>query len=465
MARFPLSPRRIPRPRALPALRVCALALGALAVATQPASAFGLIRDAEIESTLRRLSDPIFRAANLAPDSVTILIANDSAPNAFVFQGRNMVLTTGLLREFPEPAQLQGVIAHEAGHISGGHLARRQIASDNLQGAAIASTVLGLLAAAAAGAAGGGNAAQAGAGIAMGSQSMLQRVMLAHSRGEESSADQAALTYLDRAGVDPAGMRSVLEHFRGQEVFSDRHRDPYALTHPISTARLAAIDRRVRESRHRDAQPDDGLVYWTTRMEAKLDGFLDTPSATLSRLDPQDDGEFATLRRAIALHRAPDPDAALREADRLIALRPDDAYYHELKGQILLESGRGADAVAPYRRAVDLAPGEPLILGYLGRALLSLGTPEANREALEALKQGARESHGGDPSLLRDLAFAYARTGQEGMAALVTADRLIMTGQEADARRLAQRARDLLPSGSPAWLRADDILASTRPRE
>ncbi|WP_339948802.1 M48 family metalloprotease [uncultured Albimonas sp.] len=456
-------PTRAPAPSRLGrAARALAFAAATLAAFVQPAAAAGFVRDAETEATLKRLSDPLFRAAGVAPDSIEIRIFDDRLPNAFVYGGRNLVVSTGLLRDFAEPAQLQGVIAHEIGHITGGHLARRQIAMNNLRGPAMAGVLLGIAAAAAAGLAGGAGGAAAGVGLGAGSQTAIQRALLSFSRGEESAADQAGITYLERAGVDPMGMETVLEKFRGQEVFSSRHVDPYALTHPVSTERLSAIRRRAGESPARGRAPDPELVYWVDRMEAKLEGFLENPAAVLRRLDPDDHSEFATLRRAVALHRAPDPDAAVAEAERLIGFRPDDPYYHELKGQILLESGRGVEAVAPYRRAVALAPDEPLILGYLGRALLSVGSPAADREALAALEHGAEQSEGGDPGLLRDLAYAYARTGQEGRAALATAERMMLINQPIDAHRMAERAKGLLPAGSPPWLQADDIVVATK---
>ncbi|MEM1314628.1 MAG: M48 family metalloprotease [Pseudomonadota bacterium] len=431
-----------------------AIAILAMIVAAAPAQAIGLIRDSEIERTLSLLAEPIFRAANLPPGQVEILIVDDSTPNAFVFGGRNMVFTTGLLRRFREPGQIQGVMAHEAGHLTGGHLARRAIAMRNTRGPAVAATILGILAAAASG--------QAGAGIGVGSaaQTAIQRALLAYTRGEEASADQAAFTFMERAGIDPEGLMDVMRSFRGQEVFTDRNQDPYARTHPMFAERMALSERRAAESPHQGKPPDPELAYWTERMGAKLDGFLQSPRSTLSRLSDRDDGEFDRLRRAVALHRLPDPDAAVREVEALIAMRPNDPYYHELKGQILLESGRGPEAVAPYRQAVALAPEAPLIRGYLGRALLSLGTPEADREALNALERGAALSNGGSPSLLRDLSFAYARTGEEGKAALASAERLALLGAGRDARRLAERAKGMLPAGSPAWLRADDIVAS-----
>ncbi|TYO88506.1 putative Zn-dependent protease [Oceanicella actignis] len=431
----------------------CALAVAAATLQAAPAQALSLIRDAEIEATLRRLSGPVFRAAGLDPDEVRIVILQDPSVNAFVFGGRNMALTTGLLRESERPEQLIGVIAHEAGHIVGGHLARRQIAERNARGPVLLGLALGVAAAAA----GGGPAAAAA--IAGGGQA-AERALLAYSRAEESAADQAALTYLERAGIDPGGMLEVLDRFRGQEVFSQRHQDPFARTHPISAERLSlARARAMRSPAWGRASPPE-TVYWFDRMRAKLDGFLERPDRLLARLDPADGSEFARLRRAVALHRLPDPDRALAEVDKLIAMRPSDPYYHELKGQILLESGRAAQAVPAYREAVRLAPDEPLILAYLGRALLALNDPAADREARAALEQGAARSGGGDATLLRDLALAYARTGDEGMAALTTAERLAIAGARRDAVNQARRALTLLPKGSPAATRAQDIILS-----
>jgi predicted Zn-dependent protease len=243
-------------------------------------------------------------------------------------------------------------------------------------------------------------------------------------------------------------------------VFASRRIDPYAQTHPLSSESIALLERRIAESPARGAPFDPELAYWHERMQAKLDGFIERPERTLSRLeeDPGRDGEFGLYRRAIALHRSADADAALSVLDRLQKLRPNDPYYYALRGQILFEAARPAEAVAPYRRAAALAPDEPLIAGNLGRALLASGAPGSEAEALKVLERAVRDDPG-EPGVLRDLATAYSRTGQDGMAALTTAERLAQVGELRDAARLARRALDLLPRGSPGWIRADDIAA------
>ena len=415
------------------------------------ASALSLVRDAEIERTLNRIAAPIFQAAGLPPSSVEILMVNDRSLNAFVAGGRRIFLNTGLMTELETPAELIGVIAHETGHIAGGHEARRSINLRNARGPAL----IGMLAGIAAGAAGGGEAAAA---IAGGAQGMLGRTLLRYNRSEEASADQAALSYLERAGIDPEGLLGVLERFRGQEVLAIGNLDPYVLTHPLGSERMSLIERRVAALSGRAWPEDPDRTYWHKRMRAKLAGFLEDPARVLARVEQQPETEFTLYERAIALHRLPDPDAAAAAADRLIAMRPNDPYYLELKGQILLESGRAAQAIPAYRAAVQLAPDEPLIKAGLGRALLQSDDPAANAEALDVL-QGARQDDLADASALRDLATAYDRAGDRGMATLATAERYALTGDLASAVSLARRASDLLRQGSPGWLRAQDILA------
>lgn len=432
--------------------RVLMLLAAAMTLALLPraSQAQGLIRDAEIERTLRWMSLPLFEAAGLPPSSVNIYIVNDRSLNAFVAGGRNIFLHTGLLMTLQTPGELQAVIAHEIGHITGGHEARRAVKIRNATGPAL----LGLLAGIAVGAAGGGPAAAA---IAQGSQGLILRDILRHTRSEEASADQAALDYLERARIDPKGLQEVFELFRGQEVFTIGNVDPYAVTHPLTSARLQLIDRRVSAADPSRYRIDPETLYWHGRMRAKLIGFLGNPERVLDDTLGETETEDVLYRKSVALHRVPSPREAIAAADRLIAARPDDPFYYELKGQILYEAAYAEEAVPYYRKAVELAPGMPLLKAGLGRALLALNDPAADREALQVLQEARRDDLG-DATALRDLATAYSRAGDIGMATLATAERLALTGNLKDAALQAKRAERLLPKGSPAWLRAQDIL-------
>ena len=438
------------------ALRTTALALALSGVVAEGyARSITTIRDAEIENTLERMSAPIFRAAGLPDGSVEIFIVNDRTLNAFV-TGRNMAFHTGLLIAMDDPGELLGVIAHETGHIAGGHGVRFGPAASASQGTAILSTILGIATIAA-------GAGAAGAAIVAGGQSIAQRGFLRYTRGQESAADQAAVTYLERANVDPSGMLETLERLRAQELVTATGRDPYTLSHPLSGERIRSLTRRVEQSPALGREVDAQTRYWYDRMRAKLRGFLVAPARTLREV-PDDGSETALLARAVAYHRTPDPQGALRTVDRLIALRPADAYYHELKGQILFEGGAAAQAIPSYRQAAALAPDEPLILGSLGQALLALDRPDATTQAQRVLTEAVRRDRY-NASAWRWLAQAERRLGNRVAASLAAAEHQVMTGEDEVAARFAGQVQEASPTGSSAWLRAGDILSEIERRE
>ncbi|WP_306046389.1 M48 family metalloprotease [Nioella sp. MMSF_3534] len=419
-----------------------------LLLSTFSAQAQTIIRDAEIERGLQALAAPILRAAGL-PSSVRIIVVDDSSLNAFVVDTNHIFIHSGLLMRLEDPAQVQAVIAHEAAHIAGGHFTRRAANVGH------ANTVarIGLLLGVAAGVASGDSST--GFGVLAGTASSAQRVLFAHTRAEEASADTAGIRYMISAGVDATAMLDVLDIFRGQEALSVGRQDPYLLTHPLTRERLRSV--RALVAGLDAVDPDNSTLYWYQRMQGKLTAFLRAPSWTLRRVGRNDNSEIARLRRAIAYHRQPDTDRAMAEVDALVAMRPDDAYYHELRGQILYESRLYAHAVSAYARAVELAPREPLILAGYGRALLAADTASGNRQALEVLNR-ARARDPFNPRLLRDLGLAHARLGQNGMASVATAERYALQGRFEDAQIHANRASGLLPQGSPGFLRAQDVL-------
>lgn len=426
------------------------LAFVFLVFSSTVAPAAAIIRDAEIEQALKQIARPILNSAGVGTNRIRVLVIRDNTLNAFVTDSRHIFITSGLIRRLQRPEALQAVLAHEVAHITGGHLTRRAANARAANRLTAISFALGAIAAA-------GGAGQAGIGLAAGGASSAQRLFFAHTRAEEASADQSGLRYLARAGIDPAATLEVLELFRGQEALRPGRQDPYARTHPLTRDRLRAVKGYVAGLKVKPKETPATTAYWYGRMRAKLDGFLGNPRALLRGSAAKGKGEMATLRRAVAYHRMPNPKKAISELNALLRMRPRDPFYHELKGQVLLESGNSAAAVASYQRAASLLKNEGLILAGLGRALLAQNTRNANAQALQMLIR-SRSLDPGDPNLLRDLAVAHAKNGQPGLASAATAERYAVIGRFKDAQLHAKRAMGQLPRGSSGWLRAEDVL-------
>jgi len=413
-----------------------------------PAQAAGLLRDADMEHALTRIAAPVLRAAGLSPARVKVLVVDDNTLNAFVVSNDAIFIHAGLINRLENAAMLQGIIAHEAAHIVNGHIVRRL---GNINNARTISG-LGLALAAAAAAAGNGRAA---AGIALGTAGSAQGAFRGHTREEESSADQSGARFMAAAGVSPQGLLDTLEIFAGQEALSVGRQDPYVLTHPLSRDRIRALAGRVAATG--PLPPDPTADYWFARLQGKISAQTRAPSWTLRRLSSEPYADVRALREAIAEHRNSRTQAALAAIDRAIALRPEDGFLRAEKGLILLETRNFEAAAATYAGAVARAPDDPLVLSGYGRALLASGQVSA---ALDVLEKSRRQDFR-DGSMLRDLATAYGRLGQNGMASLVTAERFALSGRMEDAGIHARRATGLLDEGSGPWQRAQDVLIAS----
>ncbi len=437
---------RVSRLASIPALILAAVVW--LTAAAQ-SHAQSLIRDPDIEYGLRELAFPVLRAAGLNTNRVRILVVNDSTFNAFVIDYNAIYLTYGLILGVDSPEMLQAVIAHEAAHIANGHLARR---AENLRAAnrnAGLGTALALIAAVA----GGGEAA---AGIAAGVQGSALRSFLGHTRAEEASADRSAASYLRWAGISPSGMVTLHRKFAGQELLSLTNQDPYMRSHPTSRERLRAAEAFLEEFGDK-AEPNANADYWFARVKGKLSAFLRSPTWTLRRAKEETDRDIRMMREASAHHQNRNLARARAAIDEALAIRPDDPFYYELKGQILLENRQLSEAVQAYGQAVEMAPNDSLILAGYGRALLAQGK---TNEALGVLEK-ARARDFRNARLMRDLGLAYSQVGNNGMAATVTAERYALQGRLADAGIHARRAVGQLPEGSPGWQRAQDVLIAS----
>ncbi|SHK81701.1 Putative Zn-dependent protease, contains TPR repeats [Roseovarius marisflavi] len=435
-------------------LRFFAISLILMLGIAAPARAITLLRDPDIEYALRELATPILRAAGLSANRVDILVIDDPNLNAFVVDSDSMFIHSGLILRMKTPAMLQSVIAHEAAHIANGHLMRRPINARNARTAAGLGTALAIAAGAAAG------SGEFAAGAAAGLQGAAMRSFFSHTRAEENAADQSGMRFMKGAGVDLNGSVEVMEIFRGQEALSVTRQDAYARTHPLSRDRYRLV-RQLAGAQGAAPAPDPQANYWFARAKGKLSAFQRSPKWTLTRAGESGFQDVKLMRQAVAYHRQADLRRAMGAIDGALALRPKDPYLHELRGQILIESRQIKPAVAAYARATNLASNNPLILGSYGRALLADGQLAKAQQFLE--KSRARD--GRDPRVMRDLAVTYAKQGNNGMASVLTAERYAMVGRLKDAKIHAKRATDLLPRGSAAWQRAQDVLSAAQDAE
>ena len=434
--------------------RVVSLAAALVVVLSSTAAqAVSLLRDPDIEHALQRMAAPVLYAAGLG-DNIKILLVNDDRLNAFVVDHGHIFINSGMLMRMTTPEMLQAVIAHESAHIANGHIARRMANLDSARTAAGLGFALALATAAASG------RGDVAAALALGTQSSAMRQFLAHTRAEESSADQSGIRYLAAAGIDPSSTLEVHRLFEGQELLSTSRQDPYMRTHPLSRERMRAMEGFVTAYAGK-AKPQPELDYWYDRARSKTTAFMRPTKWTLQRYKESQAEDVRHMRLAVAYHRQQNETKAISHINQALLLRPNDAYYYELKAQILLESRQFQNAVAAYQQAADLAPANALILGGLGRSLLTVNRP---KEALNYL-EAARARDFRDARVLRDLGSAYAQTGQHGMASLLAAERYALANRLDDAEIHARRAMARLPQGSSAFRRADDIARAVKRRK
>ncbi len=416
------------------------------------AQSISLIRDAEIEHIIRSWAKPIFEAAGLDDSSVRVFLVRDRGVNAFVAGGQNVFINTGLLTTVERPLQLMGVIAHETGHIAGGHLVRGDDAMRNASVQQILMTVLGVVAMV-------GGAGQAGMAVMASGSSMAMRDFMLYSRTQESAADQFAVTALTKLGKSARGLEEFLALLSGQEALLSRRQDPYVRSHPLGRERVAILESRVAESPFANTTDSPEDVQSLARIKAKLYAFLGEPADALLRYPESDQSLPARYARAIAYYRLPDLKKAIPLIDELIKERPTDPFFYELKGQMLFENGRMEESLAPYRRAVELAPREPLLAVGLGQSLVGDEVSTMHLDEAIAVLERANALDENNTAGWQLLAMAYGRQGRIGEASLASAERFLMTGNLRDARIQAMRAQNELSAGTPGHLRAQDLQA------
>jgi predicted Zn-dependent protease len=403
----------------------------------------------------------VLRAAGLGKQNIEVVIINERAFNAFVADGRRIFVNSGALLEAETPNQIIGVFAHEAGHIAGGHLSKLRIQLAHAQTQSIIAMLLGI-GAVVAGSRAGPGAGHIGAAAIAAPQEAIRRSLLAYQRAQEDQADRAAVRFLEASHQSAKGMYETFKRFADQLLFASRNIDPYVQSHPMPSERVAALQTMARSSPYWDKKDAPDLQHRHDLMRAKLSGFTERPDTVLRRYPLHNTGLPARYARAIVIYRTGNLRDALAQIDALISAHPGNPYFHELKGQALLESGRPAEAIAPLRRAASLAPNPLLIQALLGQALVATDDPKQMNEAIAVLRRVVTR----EPDLheaYTQLARAYGRKGNLAEADLAAANAAARRGDVITARQLAARAKGRFPVGSPGWIRADDIVGLKPP--
>jgi len=426
-------------------------ALGAFALmAAETASAQALIRDAEIEDTLRVYTNPLLDAAGLRRDDVRILIVNEDNVNAFVAGGQNIFVNTGLIMRAETPNEIIGVLAHETGHISGGHLSRSREAMNQSMGPMLISIGLGVLAIAA-------GAPDAGAALIAGSQGFAMANFVRFTQVQESAADQAGASFLEASGQSGRGLISFFDSQIRPFEWQTRRAPPWMMTHPFSSDRVESLRQRIDRGSYRDAVDSEDNMRRFRFMQAKLIGFVRSEGQVLARYPLRDTSQPARYARAIAYYRQAKLNQARGELDVLIAEDPRNPYFQELMGQILFENGRAAESIPYHRRSLEFAPNQPLLQVNLARALVAANGRAGTEEAIRLLADAVRREPD-NGFAWREMASARFERGEEPLAELASAEASFSVGDYSSALNFAERARRALPRNTVDYRRADDIV-------
>ncbi|HWX07956.1 MAG TPA: M48 family metalloprotease [Bradyrhizobium sp.] len=422
------------------------------------------LRDTEAEQLLRDYTRPILRAAGLEKQNIQVVIINESAFNAFVADGRRIFVNYGAIMQSETPNQLIGVLAHETGHLAGGHLAKmhEQIAQAQTQMIIAMLLGAGALVAGARGGNSNSGLSNAGAAAIAGPGEMIRRSLISYVRQQEENADRAGVKFLTATAQSPKGMYETFKRFTNDSLFSAHGADPYLQSHPMPAERVAALEELARSSPYWEKKDDAALQLRHDMVRAKISAFMERQDTVYRRYPMSNDSLPARYAHAITTYLHGDLRSALTQIDGLIQLQPNNPYFYELRGQALLEGGKPSEAIIPLRKAVMLSNNAPLIEMLLGQALVGTDNKAYTEEAIRILRAAvARETEA--PLGYMQLAMAYGRKGDYAEADLASAQAAFLRGDNKTARELAARAKTRFAIGTPGWVKADDIVAAKMP--
>ena len=412
--------------------------------------AAGIINDEEVETVINQMARPIFLAAGVNPEEIKFYIVLDQSVNAFVYGGRNIFINTGLITLFNDPDVLKGVIAHELGHITGGHIARREEQIKRLLPQFLFTNLLGVAAML-------GGAGELGSAILSGSSHSLERSMLRHSRENESSADQAAFQYLQRSHNSNAGLLKLLQYFQTEKRHFDQL-NPYASTHSIDSERISAVKLSVANSSNQYQSSNEEKRQYAM-IVAKLRGFIE-PVDNIIKHDQKDlDPTARKYELAVALFRKPDLKAALAKMNELILEESKNPYFYELKGQMLFENGYVKESAIAYKTAAELLPSSYLIKLEYAVALINEPDSKNNGDMQAALNILQYVAYKQPNSLwvYRNLAIAYGKLGDLARSNLMLAEEAILLQNYTEAKKFIYNAKKHATKDKKLLLKIEDL--------
>ncbi|MCK1468030.1 M48 family metalloprotease [Bradyrhizobium sp. CW10] len=449
-------------------LAAAAIALTPFSAAHAQAKGPPVLRDTETEQLLREYTRPILRVAGLEKQNIQMVIVNEGSFNAFVADGRRIFVNYGAILQSETPNQIIGVLAHETGHLAGGHLSKLREQLANAQTQMIIAMLLGAGAMAVgstrgSGSAGNNGLANAGAAALAGPQEMIRRTLLSYQRQQEENADRAGVKFLTATQQSPRGMYETFKRFTSESLFAARGADPYLQSHPMPAERVASLQEFASASPYWDKKDDPALQLRHDMVRAKISAFMERPETVYRRYPLTNDSMPARYARAISTYLHGDLRSALTQIDALIQVQPNNAYFYEVRGQALLEGGKPAEAIPALRKAVALSNNAPLIEMLLGQALVGSDNKAYTDDAVRILRAAVAL----EPEAVlgyMQLAMAYGRKGDYAEADLASAQAAYLRGDNKTARELATRAKTRFAVGTPGWVKADDIVASKPPR-
>jgi predicted Zn-dependent protease len=435
------------------AIGVAACAVGFLALQSEQALAQGipLLRDTETERLLKSYEDPLAKADGLDPNAVKVYLVDDPSVNSFVAEGQNVFIQTGMIMFAKTPNELIGVMAHETGHIKGGHLTRDTEAMDKASIPMIVSMIAGLAAMAV-------GAGEAGMAILMAGEQIAEGQFNAFSRVQEATADQIAVKSLNATHQSPEGLLDTFRRFAAEEAMSAYKIDPYAVDHPVGEDRVALLETLVDQSPYKDVKDTPEAMHAYLMMKAKLEGYVLPVKEVFNRYPASDTSEPARYAHAMAYSRKPDLPKALEAINSLIKDEPNNPYFYEVLGQIYVNMARPELGVPAFQKSVDLMPNASQLRVGLAAAQLATDNAALAKPAIDNLK-AALLVENDDAWAWFEIAQGYSEVNNQPMADLSTAEQMYAEGAFPQAAMFARKAQHGLAQGSRDWVRANDIMS------